>query len=82
MSTLSATIKKDHREIEEYYNNIINATDNDTVARWQNQFTWELARHSIAEELIVYPQFEKCLGGTGKEMAEKDRAEHQIVSTS
>lgn len=78
--TVSEEVKKDHREIEEYYHNILNAQDDDTRTRWQNQFTWELARHSIAEELIVYPAFEKHLGPSGKEMADKDRAEHQVVS--
>jgi len=72
-------ITQDHREIEQYYNNIIHAKDNDEATRWQNQFTWELARHSIAEELVVYPAFEKHLGAPGKAMAEKDREEHQVV---
>jgi hemerythrin-like domain-containing protein len=80
MATVTEKITHDHRELEEYYNNIINATDNDTKARWQNQFTWELARHSIAEELVVYPAMEKSVPN-GKDMAEKDRSEHRSVST-
>lgn len=80
MASISDAIKKDHREIEEYYNNILRASDDDSKTRWQNQFVWELARHSISEELVVYPAMEKNLGPKGKEMAEKDRAEHQIVS--
>jgi len=79
MSTISDAIKKDHQEIKEYANNIRAATDNDTKTRWQNQFTWELARHSIGEELVVYPAFAKHLGAKGQEMADKDRAEHQSV---
>jgi hemerythrin superfamily protein len=79
MSAISAAIKKDHRELEEYYNNIIKARDEDDATRWQNQFTWELARHSIAEELVVYPALEKYLGEKGKKLADKDREEHQIV---
>src|SRR5260221_14496289 len=75
-SAISAAIKKDHRELEEYYENIINAADEDTATRWQNQFTWELARHSIAEELVVYPAMEKNLGEKGVQMANKDRKEH------
>lgn len=82
MSAISDAIKKDHREIEQYYQNILDAKDNDAATRWQNQFTWELARHSIAEELVVYPAFEKNIGQQGHEMAEKDRAEHQTVSRS
>ncbi|KAH8588031.1 hemerythrin HHE cation binding domain-containing protein [Bisporella sp. PMI_857] len=79
MSTISDAIKKDHQEIKEYAENIRTATDNDSKTRWQNQFTWELARHSIGEELIVYPAFAKHLGAKGQAMADKDRDEHQSV---
>lgn len=81
MSSISDAIKQDHRELEEYYKNIINAKDDDTKTRWQNQFVWELARHSIGEELVVYPAMEKNLGAKGKEQADKDREEHQVVSS-
>lgn len=77
---VSDVVFRDHRELEEYYDKILRATDHDTKTRWQNQFTWELARHSIAEELVTYPAFEKNLGDHGKAMAEKDRGEHQAVS--
>lgn len=79
LSTISEAIKKDHQEIKDYANNIRTATDDDTKTRWQNQFTWELARHSIGEELVVYPAFAKHLGAKGQEMADRDRAEHQSV---
>lgn len=73
------TIKKDHRDIESYYGKIITSKDEDEQTRFQNLFTWELARHSIGEELVVYPLFEKLLPG-GMEMANKDRDQHQKVS--
>jgi len=80
MSTISAVISKDHRELEQYYNEIINNPNNhDHQQRYGNQFTWELARHSVGEELVVYPAFEKYLGKEGKEMAESDRKEHHTV---
>lgn len=75
---VSDRIKHDHAELEQQYKNIIAAKDEDTKVRWQNQFIWELARHSIAEEIVVYPAFEKFVPG-GKQMADKDRAEHQTV---
>lgn len=78
MTGIIDTIKQDHRHIEEYYDNVVNATDDDTRTRWANQFTWEVARHSIAEELVVYPAIEKHLPD-GKQRADKDRAEHQVV---
>ena len=81
-STVSDVVIRDHRELDEAYKQIINAADDDTRVRWQNQFTWELARHSVGEELVVYPAFEKHLGAEGKQMADKDRAEHQPVRCS
>ena len=79
MAQVSDAIMKDHRELETYYDKIINATDLDAKARCQNQFTRELARHSVSEELVVYPAFEKHLR-RGRKIAEKDHAEHQAVN--
>ena len=79
MSTVSDSIIHDHEELKDYYNKIKNASDSDTKTRWRNQFVWELARHSIAEELVVYPAMEKYITPGGKQMAEKDREEHQTV---
>ena len=73
-------IKHDHAELRDYYHKILDAKDADTKARWQNQFTWELARHSIGEELVVYPAMERNMGDEGKQMADKDRTEHNKVS--
>jgi hemerythrin superfamily protein len=81
MTRISDAIKKDHRELEEYYNKIVNSIDEDEKTRYQNQFTWELARHSHGEEIVVYPAFEKNLAN-GKSMADKDRDEHQVVRLS
>lgn len=79
MSTISEAITKDHRELEQYYNEVINSDDHDHQQRFGNQFTWELARHSVAEELIVYPAFGKNMGEKGEQMAESDRKEHHRV---
>lgn len=76
---ISDRIIHDHRELSDFYNKIKSAKTADSQIEWQNQFTWELARHSIAEELTVYPAMEKYLGDKGKEMAEKDRREHRSV---
>jgi len=79
MTTITDPIVKDHRELEQYYNEIVNSNDHDHQARFGNQFIWELARHSVGEELVVYPAFEKYLGDKGHEMAEEDRKEHHSV---
>jgi hemerythrin superfamily protein len=78
-STISETITSDHREIEKAYNEVINTDDVDHQARYGNQFTWELARHSVAEELLVYPAMEKYLGEKGKQHAARDREQHHQV---
>ncbi|KAJ4308704.1 hypothetical protein N0V94_009239 [Neodidymelliopsis sp. IMI 364377] len=76
---LSEAITTDHRELEKYYKEIINSKDIDHQTRYGNQFTWELARHSVAEELIVYPAMEKYMGEEGKAHAEKDRKHHHTL---
>ncbi|KAI1766292.1 hemerythrin HHE cation binding domain-containing protein [Hypoxylon sp. FL1150] len=77
-SKVSDVIKHDHRELEEYYDKMVKASDDDERERYQNAFTWELTRHSIGEEIVVYPAMEEHVPG-GKAMAEKDRAEHREV---
>lgn len=76
MGKLTEVITHDHRELEEYYNKIMSSEDKDTMTRYQNEFTWELARHAIAEEIVVYPAMEKFMGEKGIAMAKKDREEH------
>jgi hypothetical protein len=56
------------------------AGDKDAQERWSRQLIWEIARHSIGEEIVVYPLFEKHLGEKGIEMADHDRADHQVNS--
>lgn len=79
-STISEAITHDHRELKTYYNEIVdNPDDIDHITRYGNQFTWELARHSVAEELLVYPAMEKYMGEKGKQHAESDRKQHHEV---
>ena len=80
MSTITNAISRDHRELADYYKNILNAPDSDTSTRWQNQFTWALARHLVAEEFVLYPAFEKTLGERGRIIVDKERFEHEYVS--
>lgn len=78
MVRISDVIKDDHRKLESYYNIIVNSEDQDEQTRYQNQFTWELARHAVAEELVVFPALEKLRAG--KEQLDDDRREHKAVS--
>ncbi|KAK0464412.1 uncharacterized protein EV420DRAFT_1475885 [Desarmillaria tabescens] len=68
--TLTAAIKEDHEEPAEIQ---------DAQARWSRQLTWEIARHAVGEEIVVYPLMEKHLGEKGLELADEDRNDHQRV---
>ena len=64
--TVTEAVTHDHRELGDYYNNIKKAPDHDTATRWQNQFVWELARHSIGEVWhirIIHPRQFSSTGG-------------------
>ncbi|KAK2747832.1 hypothetical protein FQN55_004708 [Onygenales sp. PD_40] len=78
MVRISEAIKEDHRLLRHYHDNIINARNEDTGTRWGNKFTWELARYTVAEELVVYPALESYIDH-GKIMADKDRKEHKEI---
>ena len=54
------------------------ANDVDAQARWARQLTWEVARHAVGEEIVVYPLMEKHLGEKGKQLADEDRDQHQV----
>jgi len=75
---ISEPVKNDHRELEEYYHKILDAKDEDEKTRWANQFVWELARHSVGEELVMYPRIREAVEG-GDAIVEKDLKEHQEV---
>ncbi|KAJ5835388.1 hypothetical protein N7447_001414 [Penicillium robsamsonii] len=78
MVRISEAIKDDHRKLESYYNIVVNSEDEDEQTRFQNQFTWELARHAVAEELVVFPALEK-LRPEGKAKTDDDRREHSAI---
>lgn len=77
-SNISDTIKQDHRDIESYYKVIISTEDADEQTRFQNIFTWELARYCAGEELVLYPAIEKYVRD-GIEATNKDKKELQVV---
>ncbi|CAG8126409.1 unnamed protein product [Penicillium olsonii] len=78
MVRISEAITDDHRKLESLYETIVNSEDADEQTRFQNQFTWELARHAVAEELVVHPAIEKVLPD-GSETTDRDRREHSTI---
>ncbi|KAI0916285.1 hypothetical protein AcV5_003266 [Taiwanofungus camphoratus] len=80
--TLFQAVKEDHEEMYEYHDEYRSAHERGDVpaqARWARQLTWEVARHAVGEEIVVYPLMEKHLGDKGRELADHDRGEHQHV---
>ncbi|KAJ6114014.1 hypothetical protein N7523_007331 [Penicillium sp. IBT 18751x] len=73
---LTDTIRDDHREIQSYYDLTYNAEDADEQTRFQNQFTWELARHVVGEELVLYPALEAQLPNAD---ISDDRQRHRAI---
>jgi hypothetical protein len=69
-------------QMYEYYDAYKKATNEDHKARWSNQLIWEVARHAVAEEIVVYPLMEKHLGQKGLDLANEDREQHQVRFTA
>ena len=62
-----------------YYDQYVkNTGDADAQDRWARQLIWEVARHAVGEELVIYPLMERHLGAQGQRLADEDRAEHQV----
>lgn len=64
----------------EYYDKYKAAAgDADAQGRWAHQLIWEIARHAVGEEIVVYPLMEEHLGTEGRKLADEDREQHSIV---
>ncbi|CAG7917769.1 unnamed protein product [Penicillium olsonii] len=77
-SRILPTIKHDHLELVSHSQKIFTSINPDEQTRYQNQFTWELARHLIGEELVIYPAIIASLPD-GQETADRNRLEHQGI---
>jgi len=47
----------DHNLVKSIYEKFKNCSEKKEAEEWRNQLMYEIARHSIAEELILYPLF-------------------------
>lgn len=66
----------------EYYENYEKAIgDPKAQEAWARQLRWEVARHAVAEEILVYPLMEKHLGEKGRHLTDQDREQHQASPT-
>jgi hemerythrin superfamily protein len=74
-------LEHDHREVEQMFSELESlrgAESDDAKARRKelaDQVTIELVRHSVAEEVLVYPQVEKKISAEEAEHAREEHAE-------
>src|SRR3954453_22616291 len=74
-------LEKDHREVEEMFaelESLRGASTEEAQSRRKavaEQVTIELVRHSVAEEVLVYPQVEEKVSADEAEHARKEHAE-------
>src|SRR4051812_21823202 len=74
-------LEHDHREVEEMFKELESlrdaATDEDKERRKAvtEQVTIELVRHSVAEEILVYPEVERKVSAEEVEHAREEHAE-------
>ena len=74
-------LEHDHREVEEMFaelESLRGASTDEAKSRRKavaEQVTIELVRHSVAEEVLVYPQVEKQVSAEEAEHARKEHAE-------
>lgn len=77
--SIESKVKEDHGEIFCWYDKYLALKSNpDEQKKWMNQLIWEIARHSVAEEIVLYPVFEDKLPN-GKELADENRRQHDQV---
>ena len=74
--TVEDLIIADHKDILTFLDKFNNSSNNDEALKWLRQFIWDLARHSIAEEIIVYPLFDKKIPN-GRDIWNKAMDEHR-----
>src|SRR5213596_45280 len=74
-------LEQDHREVEEMFRELESlrgASTDEAMSRRKeltDQVTIELVRHSVAEEVLVYPQVEDKVSREEAEHARKEHAE-------
>ena len=78
-------LEQDHREVEEMFAELEalrGASTDDAKARRKelaDQATIELVRHSVAEEVLVYPQVEDKVSAEEAEHAREEHAEAEVT---
>lgn len=78
MSTITNEIIRDHNEIRAFYNEFdkhMRLQNYEEAQKWYNQLAWEVARHSVSEEVVLYPWMCKNTNLN----VETNKNQHQLV---
>jgi len=78
--TLSAVIEADHSQMRQWYQQYRQAgRDPQEQARVANELKWGMARHVVAEELVLFQQLENVLGDVGRDIVREEREDTQYI---
>ena len=72
MNRITDAISADHSDLLACSDRISQTEDADERNRFQNQLVWELARHVVGEELVLYPALEKHLRDEDVHLRDED----------
>jgi len=70
-----SVLVKDHEEIKEFFGRLEATTDAEERRDIADRLTAEVARHSVAEEMFLYPAARKALAN-GDELVDEELQEH------
>ncbi|GAB5593999.1 hypothetical protein Unana1_08899 [Umbelopsis nana] len=70
---------QDHEQVKTLWSQFQAEKDRQEQEKIANQIIYEVAVHSHAEELILYPSYSKSLASKGKEIADHSRLEHDEI---
>jgi len=76
--TIIDHVKADHSRIRNIYTNFVNAPSYPLARRWFNQFVREVSKHSVAEELLLYPMLAE-VSTNGQTLADQARMEQHAL---
>src|SRR4051794_15192893 len=74
-SDMVSVLVKDHEEMKEFFQQLEATTDPNERRDIADRLTAEVARHSVAEEMFLYPAARKALPN-GDELVDEELEEH------
>jgi hypothetical protein len=79
--TLEKLIIKDHMAVKNFYQHYLNAKLKQEALKWYNQMAHDIAVHSIAEEVILYPLMRNSFPD-GQNLIKRNIEDHRHIKKS